>query len=296
MDIESAQDGLISAMKAFDISTDDVKRKILDNINEIGNTMAVSNNDIVEGLKRSASAMSVANNSFEQTIALITAGTEITRDAEGMGAALKTISMRIRGYDEETEELSEDLQNISGDIADLTKTAENSKGISLFTDESKTTYKSTYQLLKDISEIYHDLTDKQQAELLEKLAGKRGGQVLAGILDDFSEVERAMGEMENSFGSADREMGIVEESIDYKLNRLKETWVGTLQAFANRETIGEAIDLLTQLSNGLGFVVEKLGILGTLGVGVGSVVGFKNAGRGKMHPLKINMPAIISVL
>ena len=74
-------------------------------------------------------------------------------------------------YDEETEELSEDLENISGDIADLTKVAGKSGGISLFTDATKSTYKSTYQLLKEISEIYHDLTDKQQAALLEKLAG-----------------------------------------------------------------------------------------------------------------------------
>jgi hypothetical protein len=79
--------------------------------------------------------------------------------------------MRIRGYDEQTEELSEEYENLSGKIADLTKTAKSPGGISLFTDKDKTQYKSTYQLLKDISEIYDDLTDKQQAQLLEKLAG-----------------------------------------------------------------------------------------------------------------------------
>lgn len=66
-------------------------------------------------------------------------------------------------YDEETEELSEDLENISGTIADLTKTASNPGGISLFTDAAKTEYKSTYQILEEISEIYDELTDKQQA-------------------------------------------------------------------------------------------------------------------------------------
>lgn len=165
--------------------------------------------------------------------------------------------MRIRGIDEETEELSEELENISGDIADLTKTAKTPGGISLFTDKDKTTYKSTYQILKDISEIYHDLTDKQQAELLEKLAGKRGGQVLAGLLDDFSEVERAMGEMEQSAGDADREMSIVEQSIDYKLNALKETWTGTIQSLVDRGTVGGVIDFLTQLSELLQEILES---------------------------------------
>lgn len=75
-------------------------------------------------------------------------------------------------YDEETEELSEEYENLSGDIADLTKTEKTPGGISLFTDSSKTEYKSTYEILKEISEIYDDLTDKDQADLLSKLFGK----------------------------------------------------------------------------------------------------------------------------
>lgn len=78
--------------------------------------------------------------------------------------ALKTVSMRIRGYDEETEEYVGGIEELSGEIADLTKTANNSNGISLFKDEDKTEYKSTTELLRDVSKIYDDLTDKQQAE------------------------------------------------------------------------------------------------------------------------------------
>lgn len=136
------------------------------------NAFATTNGEIGEMLKRSSAAMKAANNSIEETIALETAAVQITRNAETTGTAFRTISMRIRGYDEETEQLSEDLQNISGDIADLTKVA-GKGGISLFTDSSKTTYKSTYQILKEIAAIYHDLTDKQQADLLEKLAGEQ---------------------------------------------------------------------------------------------------------------------------
>ena len=76
-------------------------------------------------------------------------------------------------YDEETEEFIGNIEELSGKIADLTKTASTPGGISLFTDEAKTEYKSTYQLLKEISEIYDQLTDKEQAGLLEALAGKR---------------------------------------------------------------------------------------------------------------------------
>ena len=178
--VEDATDYLVSTMKAFDIDVTKVESDIMDSINRIGNTMATSNQEVGEMLKRSSAAMAAANNSLAETIALESAAVQITRNAETTGTAFRTISMRIRGYDEETEELLEDYEELKGAIADLTKTAKTPGGISLFTDESKTEFKSTYQLLKEIAEIYHDLTDKQQAQLLEKLAGKRGGQVLAG--------------------------------------------------------------------------------------------------------------------
>lgn len=169
--VEDATDYLVSTMKAFNIDVTNVESDIMDSINRIGNTMATSNQEVGEMLKRSSAAMAAANNSLAETIALESAAVQITRNAETTGTAFRTISMRIRGYDEETEELLDDYEELKGAIADLTKTAKTPGGISLFTDESKTEFKSTYQLLKEIAEIYHDLTDKQQAQLLEKLAG-----------------------------------------------------------------------------------------------------------------------------
>ena len=269
MNLDQATDGLVSTMKAFHIDVADVEREAMDSINRIGNTMATSNDEVVEMLKRSSAAMAAANNTLGETIALESAAVQITRNAETTGTAFRTISMRIRGYSEETEEYIGGVEELSGKIADLTKTAKTPGGISLFTDETKTTYKSTYEILKDIAEIYHDLSDADQAALLEALAGKRGGQVLAGILDDFSEVERAMDEIRNSAGSADAEMTIVEESITYKLNNLQQTWVGILQELIDNGMLGQLIDALTAISEVLGEIVTTIGPVGTIIAGLG---------------------------
>lgn len=73
MNVEKATDGLVSIMKAFGVEVADVEDGIMSKINIIGNTAATSNSDIVEMLTRSSSAMSEANNSLEETIALETA-------------------------------------------------------------------------------------------------------------------------------------------------------------------------------------------------------------------------------
>lgn len=169
MDVDTATDGLVSIMKAYDIGNDnpdDVLDGIMSKINIIGNTAATSNAEIVNMLSKSSSAMAEANNTLEQTIALETAAVEITRDDDSVGTAFKTVAMRIRGYDEETEAYTNDVEELSGTIADLTKTASTPGGISLFTDDAKTEYKSTYQLLKEISEVYDQLTDKDQANVM----------------------------------------------------------------------------------------------------------------------------------
>lgn len=100
MDVDTATNGLVSIMKAFDIGNDnpdEVLDGIMSKINVIGNTAATSNKEIVNMLAKSSSAMREANNTLEQTIALETAAVEITRDDDSVGTAFKTVSMRIRG-------------------------------------------------------------------------------------------------------------------------------------------------------------------------------------------------------
>ncbi len=97
MSTETAQESLVSTMKAFGITTDEVLDGVMSKINILGNSFALSNKDLADALQVSSASMSAANNSFEQTLALITAGTEITQDASRVGNGLRTISMRIRG-------------------------------------------------------------------------------------------------------------------------------------------------------------------------------------------------------
>lgn len=281
MDTDAATNGLVSIIKAYDIEVDDVLDGILSKINSIGNTAATSNGEIVNMLLRSSSAMKEANNTLEETIALETAAVEITRDAESVGTAYKTLSMRLRGYDEEVEAYTNDVEELSGDIADLTKTAKTPGGISLFTDAAKTEFKSTYQLLKEISVIYDELDDKTQAQLLEVMAGKRQGQIVAATLKNFSAAEKALETMAGSQGSALAEMEVIMDSVDYKANEFKETLVGIAQDSITQdflktmiesgtkllETISDAAPVLNTLLSLFGGVTKAAaGLVDTIGL------------------------------
>lgn len=96
VDNTTAVSDLVTVMKAFNIESEN-SIHIVDSLNQLGNSFATDAKSLGEGLTKSASALNAANNSFEQSIALLTGGTEITQNAAEMGSALKVISMRIRG-------------------------------------------------------------------------------------------------------------------------------------------------------------------------------------------------------
>ena len=93
---QTSSEGLVSTLQGFRLEADEAMR-VIDEINEVANTQPIDTAGIFAGLQRSASSMSAANNTLEETIALITAGNSVMQDPERVGNGLKTISMRIRG-------------------------------------------------------------------------------------------------------------------------------------------------------------------------------------------------------
>ena len=219
------------------------------------NNFAESNQDIIDGMQRSAAALATTGTSYQDAFALFTGGQEILQNAEKMGTALRSISMRIRGYDENSSddapELSEELGNIKGELIDLTKTAEHSEGISIFKDGSQTEFKSLVQYLGEVSDIWDEMSDKQQNDFLQKAFAKTQAQAGAAIISNFDQVRKALETMEDSAGSSDREMEKIRNSISYKINALKETWTGYMMEIADRKDIGNIVDSLTDLSKGV---------------------------------------------
>ena len=87
--IDEATSSLISTMKGFGIESENAS-SILDKFNEVGNNFAISSGGIGEALQRSASSMAAANNTIDETIALITAANTVVQDATSVGRGLPT--------------------------------------------------------------------------------------------------------------------------------------------------------------------------------------------------------------
>lgn len=279
MSVDESQSGLVSIMKAWSINPDQVKSEIMDPINKLGNTMALSNQDIVEGMERSAAALAAVGTSVQDGLAMFSGIQEVLQNAEKSGTALRSVALRVRSFDESTEEYSEDLANITGELIDLTKTAEHAQGISIFKEGSTTEFKDLTDYFGEIADIWDEMSQKQQNDFLLKAFGRTQAQAGAALIQNYKGVTKAIEAMEQSAGSSDKEMETIEQSLEYRINALKETWVGTIQQMVDRGDLGTIVNGLTKLSEGIGFVTGNLGLLKTAALGITGVLAFKNIGK-----------------
>lgn len=67
-----------------------------------------------------------------------------------------------------------------------------------------------------------------------------------------------MGEIAQAAGSADAEMDIIRDSVAFKLNELKQTWIGYAQELLQRDDIGKIIDRLIEGSESLQTTIDAL--------------------------------------
>lgn len=114
------------------------------------------------------------------------------QNAEKSGTALRSVALRVRSFDESTEEYSEDLANITGELIDLTKTAEHAQGISIFKEGSTTEFKDLTDYFGEIADIWDEMSQKQQNDFLLKAFGRTQAQAGAALIQNYKGVSKAL--------------------------------------------------------------------------------------------------------
>lgn len=269
--IDDATSTIVSTLKAFNMTASQ-SESIIDKLNEVSNRFAVSSGDLGQGLANSAAALSTAGNDLNETIALLTAGTEITQNASEMGNSIKVLSMRLRGMKGELEALGEDVDDNVESISKMQTQILNLTHGKVNIFESNGDFKSTYEIMKEISEVYSSLTDPEKAQLLETIAGKQRGNQIAAILTNFSQAEKSLAVSMNSTGSAAKEQAKWMNSIEGRCNQLQSAWESLSTSMLDDKSVKNTIVGLTGLVDALDDIINTIGlfptVIGALGLGL----------------------------
>lgn len=265
-DISEASESIISTMQAFGIAAED-SMTIVDKFNEVGNNFAISSQGVGEALLRSASALAAGNNTLDESIALITTANTIVQNPEAVGTTMKTISMYLRAAKTEAEEAGESTEGMANSVSELRSeilSLTNNK-VDIQIDED--TFKSTYQIIKELSAVWDDLTDITQANILEMVGGKRNSNVVAALIENFGIAEDVVNDAANSAGSALAENEKYLESINGKIAEFKATFQELGETLIGSDFIKQVVEFgttLLNILNAIAKVVDAVGGLNTI--------------------------------
>lgn len=273
VDVNAATEDMITAMKAFDIKAEN-SIKIVDDYNQIGNMYALSATDIGEAMKRSASALETGNNTFEESIALITAMNEIVQNSENTGNTLKVFSLRLRGAKAELEAMSEDTDGLCESSSKLREQLQALTGVDIMLNDN--TFKSTTQITKELGAVWDKLSDSSQAATLELIAGKTRANNVAALLKNYKQIDNVISDLDDAEGSALRENEAIVDSINGRIKTLSATVEEFWQSFIDTDTVKNVVSLASDMLSTVTKIIDKVHILPTLFAGITAVLSAKN--------------------
>ena len=287
----TASSYLISAMQGFGLVADDAER-LLDCMNKIANTEPVSMNDLGIIMQKSSAAMFAAGNTYQETLSLAAAVNGVLQDADTSGTFLKTLSMYLRASKTDAENAGIATDGMADSVSELRSELKQLAGVDIMKDNN--TFKSTYQIMKELSEVWKDLSDTTQANITELISGKRGGQSASALLNNFSVAEDAMKQALNSSGSAMRENQTYMDSLQAKLNQLDSTFQKFSTDLMKSDIPKFFVSLATVFVDGADSAVKFAGALPTLTAAISGVLSvMQMSGKLKNGAGKVNMPSYI---
>lgn len=238
------------------------------------NNYAISSSGLGEALQRSASALAAAGNSLEESIGLAVGMNNVLQNPEKVGTVLQTASMYLRAAKTEAEEAGESADGMANSVSELRDELLRLSGVDILLDENS--FKSTYEIYKELAEVWEDLADIDQANILELIGGKRNANANAALLTNFEQAETAMKTAMNSSGSAMAENEKALDSINGKLNQLSATFESLSAHVVNSDIVKIALDVANAVMKGLDWLAKANALLPTLVAGfvtIKSVVG-----------------------
>lgn len=252
---------IISQMIAFNIEAENAE-SIIDKVNEVANSFSVSSGNLSTALGIVASTSAAMGNSLDETLGIVTAITEQTRNASKSARAANTIFARLAQVVDENSDTGKQLTEIYNDL-----------DISLY--DATGQMRSTYDILHDLSKEWGSLDKNTQQYIAITSAGTNQLNNFLALMNNFDHAVKATETSMNSAGSAARENARYMEGLDARVSQLKATFQDLANNVIDNELVGSLLDLankgLSVLNTGFGQTLVQIGLLTGLGWGATSL-------------------------
>lgn len=214
-----------------------------------------------------SAVMSQTGASFEESLAMLTAITEVTRNASKASRGLVSIGSRLNSVVDESSSNGKALKEIYEGL-----------NIALFDNEGQ--LRSSYDIFTDLAAIWPTLDKNTQNYIASVQAGTNQFQNFAALMSNFSTAAEATETALNSAGSAAQENSRYMEGLEAKTQAVKASFEALSNTVIDSGLVKGILDLangfLQLLNSPVGVFVTQTSLLtGVLWGGTGLIQAMK---------------------
>lgn len=285
MDATEATTAMTAALRGFNMEVNEMNAQTVNDVySELAAITAADTSQIATAMSKTASIASSANMEFENTAALLAQIIETTQEApETAGTALKTIIARFSEVKKLANEGQSTGEDEEGEVIDVNKiqTALRTVGISM--DDFFKGTEGLEDVLLRLAEKWDTLDFETQRYIATTAAGSRQQSRFIAMMSDYERTVELTNAANNSAGASTEQFNKTLDSLDSKLNELKNAWDTFIMGLFNSDLLKAGVETLTFLLETLNKIIDTLsggsGIVKTFVTAMGLLSAFK-IGRG----------------
>ena len=266
MDAKDATNAMTAALRGFNLELNQTSaQRINDVYSELAAITASDTQEISTAMEKVASLAHNAGMEVETTSAFLAQMIETTREApENLGTALKTVIARFQEMKQDPTKLI-DSEGVAMDANKVDK-ALKSIGVALTNERGE--FRKLDDVFLEIAGKWDTLTMGQQRYIATMAAGSRQQSRFIAMMSNYSRTMELVDAAYNSSGASQRQFEKTLESMDSKLNQLKNAWDQFTMGLMNNELLKGAVDLGTDLLDIINKIINAVSELAGPGKGI----------------------------
>ena len=259
LDAADATNMMTAALRGFNMEINQMSaQKVNDIYSELAAITASDTAEIGSAMERTASIANSANMEFATTSAFLAQMIETTREApENLGTAMKTIIARFQEMKQDPTKLVDS----EGVAMDANKVDKALKTIGVQLMNTKGEFRDLDDVFLDIASKWDSLSQGQQRYIATIAAGSRQQSRFIAMMSDYERTMELVDAANNSAGASQRQFEKTLDSMEAKLNKLKNAWDQFTMGLMNNQILKFGVDALTE---GFTIVNKFIDILGKI--------------------------------
>ena len=268
LDFKDATSQMTAALRAFHMEMDEGSH-VTDVYAEVAANAAVDVQGLSDAMSATAAIANSSGMAFETTTAMLATMVEATQEApKNLGTAMKAVLARF-------SELKENVDSSESEFEDLdyNKVDKALKSVGISIKDANGQFRDMDDVLLELGAKWDSLSRNAQRYIATIAAGSRQQSRFIALMENHKRTMELIEVATDSTGRANEQFAKYADTIEYKVNKIKNSWEELRVSLMNKDTYNGFLDIIDNaLQRMKGMDIKDFGIIAAWAVTIGKTL------------------------